>query len=53
VESVHEVLERVESFTEKVRSAEHRGAGGDQIKNFVAIGIGGSQLGPEFVNEVS
>lgn len=48
---VHEVRDKIEAFTEKVRSGAHVGATGKPLKNVVAIGIGGSQLGPEFVNE--
>ncbi|GFH49463.1 glucose-6-phosphate isomerase [Chaetoceros tenuissimus] len=48
---VHEVRDKIEEFTNKVRSGEFLGATGKQLKNFVCIGIGGSQLGPEFVNE--
>lgn len=34
-----------------VRNGEHRGATGKKIVNFVACGIGGSYLGPDFVHE--
>jgi len=50
VAPVHEVLDRIESFTEKVRSGEWKGATG-KAQNVVSIGIGGSYLGPEFVYE--
>jgi len=48
---VHSVRDSIESFVAKVRSGEHKGATGKPLKNYVAIGIGGSQLGPEFVCE--
>jgi len=51
LDEVHEVRDRIEAFVKKVRSGEHKGATGKELKNFVCIGIGGSQLGPEFVNE--
>ncbi|CAN8076145.1 unnamed protein product [Agarophyton chilense] len=51
VEQVHSVLTRIRKFTELVRSGKHLGATGKHIKNFVAVGIGGSYLGPDFVYE--
>lgn len=48
---VHSVLDAMSVFVDKVRSGEHTGASGKAIKNVVAIGIGGSQLGPEFAFE--
>ena len=51
VDDVHAVRDKIEAFTNKVRSGEFVGATGKMLKNFVCIGIGGSQLGPEFVNE--
>jgi len=48
---VHAVRDSVEAFVAKVRSGEHVGATGRALKNYVCIGIGGSQLGPEFVAE--
>lgn len=50
---VHDTLDQVKSFSEKVRSGELRGATGKKLTNIVAVGIGGSYLGPEFVHEVS
>lgn len=46
VEQVHEVLDRVYAFAEKVRSGEWTGATGKRIETVVNIGIGGSDLGP-------
>ncbi|PXF42555.1 Glucose-6-phosphate isomerase, cytosolic 1A [Gracilariopsis chorda] len=51
VEQVHTVLDRIRTFTETVRSGKHVGASGKHIKNFVAVGIGGSYLGPDFLYE--
>ena len=48
---VHDVRDKIEAFSEKVRNGEFVGATGKELKNFVCVGIGGSQLGPEFVNE--
>ena len=46
VRDVHEVLDRMASFAERVRSGEWRGATGRPVRNVVNIGIGGSDLGP-------
>jgi glucose-6-phosphate isomerase len=46
VEDVHEVLDRMAAFAERVRSGEWTGATGKAIRNVVNIGIGGSDLGP-------
>lgn len=43
---VHEVLDRMAVFAEKVRSGQHTGHTGKRIKTIVNIGIGGSDLGP-------
>lgn len=51
LDEVHAVRDKIEAFTNKVRSGEFVGATGKMLKNFVCIGIGGSQLGPEFVLE--
>lgn len=50
---VHDTLDQVKDFSERVRSGELRGATGKNLTNIVAVGIGGSYLGPEFVHEVS
>ncbi|MDV7083223.1 glucose-6-phosphate isomerase [Rhodococcus sp. IEGM 248] len=49
VADVHEVLDRMGDFTDRVRSGEWRGATGERIKTVVNIGIGGSDLGPVMV----
>jgi glucose-6-phosphate isomerase len=46
VKDVHEVLDRMAAFSERVRSGEWRGHTGKAIRNVVNIGIGGSDLGP-------
>jgi glucose-6-phosphate isomerase len=52
IKEVHLVLSRIKAFTNAVRTASHLSADASSpISNFVAIGIGGSQLGPEFVCE--
>ena len=51
VPDVHAVLGRVSRFASAVRDGTHAGASGKALTNVVAIGIGGSQLGPEFVHE--
>lgn len=51
VKQVHEVLDRIRHFSNLVRDGTHLGVTGKRIKNFVAIGIGGSYLGPDFVYE--
>ncbi len=43
---VHEVLQRVYAFADKVRSGEWKGVTGKPIETVVNIGIGGSDLGP-------
>ena len=51
VAQVHEVRDAVDTFAERVRSGEHRGATGKRLKNVVVVGIGGSSLGPAFLYE--
>ena len=46
VRDVHDVLDRMQAFSERVRSGEWRGHTGRRIKAVVNIGIGGSDLGP-------
>ncbi|MBO0938607.1 glucose-6-phosphate isomerase [Fibrella sp. HMF5335] len=49
--SVNAVLDRMKSFTERVRSGEWKGYSGKAITDVVNIGIGGSDLGPVMVTE--
>jgi glucose-6-phosphate isomerase len=51
VKEVHEVLDRMGTFAERVRDGEWRGHTGKAIKNVVNIGIGGSDLGPVMAYE--
>jgi glucose-6-phosphate isomerase len=48
---VNAVLERIERFSERVRSGAWRGHSGRPIRYVVNIGIGGSDLGPVMVTE--
>jgi glucose-6-phosphate isomerase len=47
VPEVHEVLDRMSAFADRIRSGEWTGHTGKRIRNVVNIGIGGSYLGPE------
>ncbi|VEG38961.1 glucose-6-phosphate isomerase [Mycolicibacterium flavescens] len=49
VADVHEVLDKMGDFTDRLRSGEWTGATGEAIKTVVNIGIGGSDLGPAMV----
>ena len=49
VADVHEVLDRMGDFTDRLRSGEWTGATGERITTVVNIGIGGSDLGPVMV----
>jgi len=51
VGQVHEVLDRVYGFAERVRSGDWVGVTGRPIETVVNIGIGGSDLGPVMVYE--
>ena len=51
VPEVHEVLDRMGAFAERIRSGEWKGATGKRIQNVVNIGIGGSDLGPVMAYE--
>ena len=49
VADVHEVLDAMGAFTDRLRSGEWTGATGQRITTVVNIGIGGSDLGPVMV----
>jgi glucose-6-phosphate isomerase len=51
VKEVHETLDRMGDFCERVRSGEWVGHTGKPIRNVVNIGIGGSDLGPTMAYE--
>ncbi|HEX6402124.1 MAG TPA: glucose-6-phosphate isomerase [Pseudonocardiaceae bacterium] len=46
VPEVHQVLDRMATFTRRVRSGEWTGHTGQRIRTVINIGIGGSDLGP-------
>jgi glucose-6-phosphate isomerase len=48
---VHEVLDRMTDFSNRVRSSQWKGHTGKRIRNIVNIGIGGSDLGPVMAYE--
>ncbi|HTX08923.1 MAG TPA: glucose-6-phosphate isomerase [Solirubrobacteraceae bacterium] len=51
VKEVHEVLDRMSAFSDRVRSGEWRGHTDRPIRNVINIGIGGSDLGPVMAYE--
>jgi glucose-6-phosphate isomerase len=51
VKQVHETLDRMAAFAERVRSGEWTGHTGKPIRNVVNVGIGGSDLGPTMAYE--
>jgi glucose-6-phosphate isomerase len=51
VPKVHEVLDRMSEFSDRIRSGEWKGHTGRRIRNVVNIGIGGSDLGPVMAYE--
>jgi len=51
VQEVHEVLDAMTAFSDRVRSGEWKGHTGKPIRNVVNIGIGGSDLGPVMAYE--
>ncbi|WP_336646834.1 glucose-6-phosphate isomerase [Microbacterium sp. USHLN186] len=48
---VHEVLDAMTAFAQRVRTGEWRGLSGRKVTHVVNIGIGGSDLGPVMVYE--
>ena len=48
---VHAVLDRMDSFAQRVRSGSWTGATGKPVRAVVNIGIGGSDLGPVMASE--
>ena len=50
VADVHEVLDRMAAFADRIRSGEWKGHTGKTITSVVNIGIGGSDLGPVMAN---
>ncbi len=48
---VHEVLDKMRDFSNRIRNGEWKGYTGKRIRNIVNIGIGGSDLGPVMAYE--
>ena len=51
VPEVHEVLDKMSAFADRVRSGAWKGHTGKRIRNVVNVGIGGSDLGPVMAYE--
>ncbi len=51
VPAVHQVLDRMAAFSNRVRSGDWKGHTGKRIRNVVNVGIGGSDLGPVMAYE--
>jgi glucose-6-phosphate isomerase len=51
VPDVHDVLDRMATFAERIRSGQWLGHTGKRIRNIINIGIGGSDLGPVMAYE--
>ncbi|HUH65272.1 MAG TPA: glucose-6-phosphate isomerase [Syntrophales bacterium] len=51
VPGVHQVLDRMADFADRIRNGRWTGYTGKQIRNVVNIGIGGSDLGPVMAYE--
>jgi glucose-6-phosphate isomerase len=51
VAQVHEVLDRMAAFADRIRSGEWKGYTGKRVRNIVNVGIGGSDLGPVMAYE--
>jgi glucose-6-phosphate isomerase len=51
IPEVHEVLDRMAAFSNRVRSGAWKGHTGKRIRNVINIGIGGSDLGPVMAYE--
>jgi len=48
---VHDILDKMSSFADRIRSGEWKGYTGKRIRNVINIGIGGSDLGPVMAYE--
>jgi glucose-6-phosphate isomerase len=51
VPEVHEVLDKMADFSERIRNGAWKGHTGKRIRNVINIGIGGSDLGPVMAYE--
>lgn len=50
VPDVWDVLDKIKNFSEQIRNGQWLGVTGKPLKNVVAVGIGGSFLGPLFIH---
>jgi len=48
---VHDVLDKMSAFADRIRSGEWKGYTGKRIRNIINVGIGGSDLGPVMAYE--
>jgi glucose-6-phosphate isomerase len=48
---VHDVLDKMSAFSDRIRSGDWKGYTGKRIRNIVNVGIGGSDLGPVMAYE--
>ena len=48
---IHDALNKMKEFSNKVRDGDHKGVTGKNIKKIISIGIGGSDLGPRLVSK--
>jgi glucose-6-phosphate isomerase len=51
VPEVHQVLDRMSAFADRLRSGAWKGHTGKRIRNIINVGIGGSDLGPVMAYE--
>jgi glucose-6-phosphate isomerase len=51
VREVHDVLARMRTFADRIRSGDWKGYTGKPIRNVINVGIGGSDLGPVMAYE--
>ena len=51
VPEVHDVLDRMAAFSDRIRSGEWVGHTGKRIRTVINVGIGGSDLGPRMAHE--
>src|SRR5256884_9017013 len=51
VPEVHDVLDKLAEFANRIRSGQWKGHTGKRIRNVINIGIGGSDLGPVMAYE--
>ncbi len=51
VPDVHAVLDKMSTFSDRVRSGQWKGHTGKRIRNVINVGIGGSDLGPVMAYE--